>query len=157
MPEPGVPRLTALRITAKDDGTYSVDPHGQLAALVPVRDQWGEIVDAVAFLPDEPEQWWLRFGDDTPILGAQALGHAAWERQPLMLWETPEQWLLNHRRGAVVLDWGIDLRSIFDDVPAIVCQSRALSDRLKENFLAFGPRLTVTTGTDHRRQGVRVA
>ena len=45
-------RLTSIRIVAKDDGTYSVDPQGRLAALIPVRDRWGEIVDAVAFFPD---------------------------------------------------------------------------------------------------------
>ena len=150
-------RLTAIRIAGKDDGTYSLDPHGRLAVLIPVRDRWGEIVDIVAFIQDEPEQWWRRSGDETPILGAQALAYAAWERRPLVLWETPFQWLLKGRSGCVVLDWGVDLRPIFEDIPAINCQSPALSDRLHRNFLEFGPRLTVRDGTDHRSQGVRVA
>ncbi len=150
-------RLTAVRIASKNDGTYCVDPHGRLAALIPVRDRWGELVDIVAFIPDEPEQWWCRCGDETPILGAWALAHAAWERQPLMLWETPLQWLLHRRAGAVVLDWGVDLRPIFEDVPAINCQSAALRTRLQENFLAFGPRLTVRAGADRQSQGERVA
>ena len=149
-------RLTSIRIVAKDDGTYSPDPNGRLAVLIPVRDRWGEIADIVAFIQDEPEQWWCRHGDEMPILGAQALAHAAWERQPLMLWETPLQWLLQRRSGSVVLDWGVDLRPIFEDTPAINCQSAALRSRLQENFLAFGPRLTVRAGADHPSQGVRV-
>ncbi len=150
-------RLTALRIETKSDGTYTVDPQGPLAVLVPVRNRWGEITDIVAFIQDEPEQWWRRYGDDTPILGAQALAHAAFERRPLVLWETPLQWLLQRRSGSVVLDWGVDLRPIFGDVPAIICQSAAPRSRLQENFLAFGPRLTVRKGAGRPIQGDRVA
>ena len=150
-------RLTAVRIAEKNDGTYTVDPHGRLAALIPVRDRWGNLVDAVAFFPDEPEQWWCRYGDETPILGAKALAYTAWERQPLMLWETPLQWLLQHRSGSVVLDWGVDLRPVLEDIPEVTCQSKALSDRLQRNFLEFGPCLTVRAGTGHLGQGVRVA
>ena len=150
-------RLTALRIETRPDGTYRVEPTGRLAVLVPVRDRWGEIVDTVAFFQDDPGRWWLRFGDETPILGSQALAHAAWERQPLMLWETPLQWLLKHRSGSVVLDWGVDLRPLFEDIPAINCQSAALRSRLQENFLAFGPRLTVRADDDVGIEGVQVA
>ncbi len=150
-------RLTAVRIVTEDDGTYSVDPHGRLAALIPVRDRWGEIVDAVAFFHDSPQRWWLRFNDEVPILGARALAMAAWERQPLTLWETPLQWLLQHRSGAVVLDWGVDLRTLFEEIPTINCQSKALSDRLQRNFLEFGPRLTVRAVNSQVGQGVRVA
>ena len=149
-------RLTAVRIASKNDGTYSVDPHGRLAALIPVRDRWGEIVDAVAFLPGAPGRWWLHHRD-TVILGAEALAEAAWEHQPLELWETPEQWLLHRRRGAVVLDWAVDWRSVFEDVPEIICQSQALIDRLQGNFLRFGPRLTVTAEDSRSGQGVQVA
>ena len=149
-------RLFAVRIATKDDGTYSFDPHGRLAALVPVRDRWGEIVEAVAFYLDEPEQWFLRFGDETPLLGASALNYAEGERQSLQLWETPMQWLLKHRTGAVVLDWDVDLRGLFEDIPAIVCQSQALRKRLEENFLQFGPRLTARSGVKPRAQVARV-
>ena len=149
--------LTAIRIAGKNDGTYAPDPHGRLAVLIPVRDRWGEIVDIVAFIQDEPEQWWCRHGDETPILGAQALAHAAWERQPLILWETPLQWLLQRRSGCVVLDWGVDLRPLLEDVPAVKCQSAALRGRLQENFLAFGPRLTARPAPTRKKQSVRVA
>ena len=150
-------RLTAIRIAGKNDGTYSLDPHGRLAVLIPVRDRWGEIVDIVAFIQDEPEQWWRRYGDETPILGAQALAQAIFERRELVLWETPLQWLLQRSRGSVVLDWGVDLRPIFEDIPAINCQSPALSDRLQQNFLEFGPRLSVRAEADNLSEGVRVA
>ena len=149
--------LTAIRIAGKNDGTYSLDPHGRLAVLVPVKDRYGETVDIVAFIQHEPEQWWCRHGDETPLLGAPALAHAAWEHHPLVLWETPLQWLLKGRSGSVVLDWGVNLRPIFEDIPEINCQSPALERRLQQNFLEFGPRLNVRTGTDHRSQGVRVA
>ena len=63
------------RIETKDDGTYVVDPHGKLAALVPVRDRYGELVDLVAWFPDNPSAWWLRYGDECPVLGSRALGY----------------------------------------------------------------------------------
>lgn len=149
--------LTAIRIAGKDDGTYSLDPHGRLAVLVPVRDRWNEIVDIVAFIQDEPEQWWRRYGDETPILGVPALVQAGFERQPLVLWETPLQWLLQRRSGSVVLDWGVDLRPLFEDIPAVNCQSPALRDRLQENFLAFGPQLTVRANVSLQKQEIQVA
>ena len=150
-------RLTALRIETKSDGTYTADPQGRLAVLVPVRDRWGEIADIVAFTQEAPEQWWCRYGDETPILGAWALAHAAWERQPLVLWETPLQWLLQRRSGSVVLDWGVDLRPVFEDIPVIDCQSPALRERLRQNFLEFGPELSVRTDAAYQNRGVRVA
>ena len=149
-------RLTSVRIIAKDDGTYSVDPQGRLAALVPVRDRWGNLIDVVAFFPGAPGRWWLRYRGSV-ILGAEALAEAAWEHQPLELWETPEQWLLHRRRGAVMLDWGVDWRPVFENVPEIRCQSKALIDRLQGNFLRFGPRLTVTAEDRRSGQGVQVA
>ena len=76
-------RLTAVQIVTRDGGTYCVDPCGKLAVLVPVHDRWGELVDAVAYYPDEPGQWWLRFGDEVPVLGIQALADAAGELQSL--------------------------------------------------------------------------
>ena len=149
-------RLLSLRITTKDDGLYTVDPRGKLMAVVPVRDRWGEIMDAVAFLPCRPGRWWLRY-QDTAILGAQALAEAAWERQPLEMWETPQDWLLQRSRGSVVLDWGVDLRPIFEDIPEIKCQSKALIDRLQQNFLRFGPRLTVSSRDIRTLEGMQVA
>ena len=137
-------RLTALRIETKSDGTYRVDPEGRLAVVVLVRDRYGEIVDTVAFFPDKPEQGHLRYGDATPILGARALAMAAGERRPLTLWETPEHWLINCRGGAVVLDWSVNLRPLFTDIPSITCESQALRDRLLQNFLRFAPKLTVS-------------
>jgi len=149
-------RLTSVRIATKDNGTYAIAPDGQLAALVPVRDRMGEIVDAVAYLPCRPGRWWLRY-HDTVILGAQALAHATWERQPLEMLETPQDWLLHRRRGVVVLDWGCDLRPMFEDIPEIRCQSQALIDRLQGNFLRFGPRLTVSQTDSAAIEGVTVA
>ena len=35
-----------------------------------VRDRHGLPVDLVAWLIDEPGEWWMREGDETPILGA---------------------------------------------------------------------------------------
>ncbi len=149
-------RLTSVRIAANDGGTYRVDPVGKVAALVPIHDRWGILIDAVAFLPGAPGRWWLRYRD-TVILGAQALAYAAWEHQPLKLWETPQDWLLHGRRGAVVLDWGCDLRPMFEDVPEIRCQSQALIDRLYGNFLRFGPQLTVSSTDSPVIEGVTVA
>ena len=149
--------LTAIRIVTTGNGTYRVDPRGELAVLVPVRDRWGELIDAVAFFQDDPGRWWLRFGDESPILGARTLARAAWEHQPLILWETPLQWLLKRRRGCCVLDWGANLRPLFDEIPEIACQSGALSERLQRNFLEFGLRPTVRAVNSQVDQGVRVA
>lgn len=148
--------LTAVRIAGKNDGTFSFDPDGRLAVLIPVRDRFGEIVDMAAFFQEESDQWWCRHGDETPILGAQELAYAGFHHQRLKLWETPLQWLLKRRSGCCVLDWGANLRLLFDDIPEVACQSTALKDQLHKNFLDFGPQLTVHGGGAHQSQGVRV-
>ena len=149
-------RLTALRVSTKDNGTYALDPRGKLMAVVPVRDRMGEIVDAAAFLTSRPGRWWLRYRD-TAILCARAFAIAEWDGRPLKLWETPLQWLLQGRRGSVILDWGADLRPMFEDVPEITCQSTALRDRLQANFVRFGPRLTMSSVDIRTLEGLTVA
>ena len=65
--------LGAARIMTSADGTYRPDAAGEWAAILAVHDRFGELVDLVSWLPENPCRWWLRIGDETPVLGAQAL------------------------------------------------------------------------------------
>ena len=80
------------RIRPNADGTFRYDPKGQPATTLGVNDRHGNLVDVVAW-PEDPRQWWLRRGDQTPILGARALAMAAWHGESVKLYCTPKGWL----------------------------------------------------------------
>ena len=88
------PSLGAAPITTAANGTYKPDIAGKWAAVVPVHDRFGELVDLCAWFPDKPGRWWLRLREPTPILGTEALAIAAAEGEPINLHGTPERWLI---------------------------------------------------------------
>ncbi len=64
----------AMRYVTRADGTFAPDPtgqDGQPMVVLGVKDRYGELVDLVAWHPDAPERWYLRIGDETPILGGR--------------------------------------------------------------------------------------
>ena len=150
------------RITTSTDGRYSLDPAREWAAIIPVRDRYGDLCDLVAWLPDEPQRWWLRLGEATPILGTEALAIAAADGQAINLHSTPERYLIAKGpgcirspgvcvgecaicglpRGACVLRWDVDIRELFEGVSRVNCDCPELERRLLQSLRGWEPRVT---------------
>ncbi len=156
-----VPRIGASRVVTKPDGTYTPDPAGEWAAVLGVMgfthepvgfyengslvwDDVHNIVDLVAWYPEDPGRWWLRRGTETLVIGVRELRIAAYFNDPIMLHETPEAWAIAVGRGVCVLNWDMDLRDLFDGVSAVRCKTLALRARFQAALRRREPKLTVS-------------
>lgn len=82
---------------------------GQPAILLPVWD--GEsTVNICAWLPADPKVFFMRTDGDH-VLGVYNLRMAITYRQPIQVWDTPQQWLEKGMVGCVPLSW--DARKSF--------------------------------------------
>ena len=140
---------STARIAPAADGSFSYDRAGMLALILAVEDCHGNFVDAIAWGRD-PSPWWLRRGDQTPILGAPALAEACWHHEHILLWETPGAWVQSHRPGGeadrhhcvCILRWDVDLRPLFEGVPRIDCAVPELRGPLRKALRRFEPQIT---------------
>ena len=154
---PLAPSLSLGRVAFLADGTWRADPSGALAVLMPVHDRYGDLVDLVAWFPDKPSAWWLRYGDECPVLGARALAVGAWHGLSVRLYSTPQSWLRAQCRGGVdgafhgvcVLRWGLDLKPLFEGVSRVDCDSAELERRLRRSWRAWEPRTSRPEGVRH--------
>ena len=142
-----LPSFVLGRIQPLANGNYQPSDDGQLAIVLGVYDRFNELVDCVAWLPDDPGHWWPRHGDETPLLGARVLAFAADCNQPVNLLPTPEQWLLAYSKpnshGIVcIFDWGMDFGPLFEGVSRVECNSPELQKRLRWAFRAWEPPIT---------------
>ena len=154
MSAPNLPRFGRARVQPLASGAYRPSDDGKWAVVLEVRDRHNELADLVAWLPDDPGHWWLRHGDETPLLGARALAFAADCHEPVSLLPTPEQWLFarfkpNTRAIACVLDWGVGLGPLFEGVSQVDCDSPDLQKRLLRSLRASEPPIIAP------RQGAR--
>ena len=148
---------SAPRYVTRADGTFAPDPTGQDCypmVILGVKDRHGELVDLVAWYLDAPENWYLRIGDETPVLGAHALALAAYYRRSVTLYPTPEAWLYARLRdrdhaAVCVLDWDVDLRPLFEGVSGVECAHPHLEDRLYDSLRRFEPKITTPVGVRH--------
>ncbi len=149
--------ISTARIAPAEDGTFSYSPKGSLTLTLAVENIDGDMVDVVAWGRD-PRGWWLRRGDETPILGERALAIARWHHEPIVLLENPEQYLKAHRPGgeagrhylACMLRWDVDLRPLFDGVSSVQCETPALKRRLDGALHQFDPVIELfSTGARH--------
>ncbi len=146
----GPATLSLGRVRFLDDGTWRADPSGFPAVLMAVHDRYGELVDLVAWSPDKPSAWRLRFGDECPILGAAGLAQAAWHQEAASLYSTPERWLRSrcrahggdHHQAICILHWGVDLGPLFEGVSRVECDSPALRNRFRKALRAWEPKIT---------------
>lgn len=146
------PRFGRARIQPLEGGTYRPVAAGQAAVILAVDDRYGEIADLVVWSPDKPSEWWLRFGDECPILGAADLAFAADCHEPVTLLPTPEAWLFSHskpnsRAVVAVIDWGVDIGPLFEGVTTVSCDSPELRDRFRKALRAWEPKTTSTSST----------
>jgi hypothetical protein len=73
-------------------GLFAPSLSGTPAIVVPV--QTPEIIDLIAWIPAEPDKWYMRTGQGR-ILGLYDLQHAIVYRQPIKAHENPLKWLLS--------------------------------------------------------------
>ena len=130
--------LGATRIITSAEGTYTPAPDGDYAAILPVHDAEGELANLVAWSPDAPGHWWLRYSDECFILGARALEVAAYFHDPIELQGTPQVWAIEGGKGACVLRWDVDLRPWFEGLKRVDCHA-AVASRLRQNLRAWEP------------------
>jgi hypothetical protein len=104
-----------------------------------------DVVDLVAFDPCEPGKWYLRTGDQCPVLGANQLRYAAMTGGTIRVYPDPSSWLLAKRDGFVVLDWAVPIIDLalgvgrfgFDHLSPWV--GKALNARLSQKLQAEPP------------------
>ena len=135
--------IGAARIVPSADGTYRPDPAGQWAAICPVRNSNLKLVDCVAWHVEMSGRWWLRHGDECPLLGARQLAVARYFGEVIQLHSTPEDWLLALGRGVAILKWDVDYRDLFDGVARVECDSPALQERLRDALRRWEPSVTI--------------
>ncbi len=142
-------KLPKAQIATFADGTYRRDPGGEWAVILPVHDRDKTLCDLVAWLLDDPGSWWLRHGDETPILGSRRLAVAAYFGDAIRLYSTPQHWLLARGDGAVVLKWDVDCRDLFDGVARVECDCPALETRFRDSLRRWEPLLTSVRDVRH--------
>ncbi len=141
--------VATARIQPRGGGTFSYNPKGLLVLTLAVEDVTYDMVNIVAW-GRSPSPWWLRRGDQTPILGARALAEACWHHEQILLWETPEAWVQSHRPGGeadrhhcvCILRWDVDLRHLFEGIPRIDCAVPELRGQLRKALRRFEPQIT---------------
>ncbi len=158
------PRIGAARIVTSADGTYTPDPAGEWAAVMPVMGftvepvgfnverhlVWDDIyglIDLVAWHPTNPGRWWLRRGDMTPILGVRDLRMAADLNESITVYETPEAWGRDAGaggHGVCVLQWAAPLNELFEGVARVECESPRLKRRLVSAWRSWEPGARLT-------------
>lgn len=91
-----------------------------------------EIVDLVAFRLETPRAFW-RFEDHVaaPFLGSSNLERAQLFEEPIMVHETPLDWLRAGRRGIVILEWKDFWPFTLAGIPALQCMDEGFGRRLK--------------------------
>ncbi len=138
--------INAAHIRVMPDGQHFRLDGKAAATIMLVRDRGGYPADLVAWLIDEPDQWWLHEGDETPIVGAGQLAGAEWVGFPLSIYPTPAAWAASGGDGVCVIDWDMNLLHLFDGLDLDVGQlqlatARRLAQRLQDNFRDHWPKI----------------
>ena len=105
---------------------------GDRAVVIPVHNpESGDILDLVAFRMETPRSFWT-FAGIAPYLGHEALAHATYHRIPLIVHETPLEWLTAGREGIVILGWKHYWPAYFGDVVALRTHNPEFGRRLRD-------------------------
>ena len=126
-------------ITTHDDGAFQIAEAGADALIFPT--EAGDVFDLVAWYPAEPARWWVRHGL-AAVMGVEAIQRACHFDEPLVLHQTPLDFLRANGVGSVVLDW----RSAdfwLTGVHRIVTADEKLAARVRAAFTTQVPRVRV--------------
>ncbi len=129
--------VAQLRVELHADGSFDYAEDGVLASILPVRGLGGRMEDIVAW-GDDPTRWWLR-RRMAVILGMEAVETADYMREPLLLFDTPLDWLRAGKRGAVILSWDAHLPFYLPEHAPLHCASSRLAKRLRDALTQPNP------------------
>ena len=118
--------IVGVEYVASDDRHWSPEPTGKPAIIVPYFED-GRLLDLVA-VGLRSRACRTRAGVCT-VLGGEWLDHAREHDTAARIYPDPLAWLLNGRRGAVIVDWR-SARYALADVPALDCADQALANRI---------------------------
>ena len=135
----GVPEITlqmwpgpvgVAAIETRPLGLFDFAEHGRRAFIQPVLSgpAFSDILDLIAWYPDNPGRCWTRLYTGVP-LGVDQLDHAEIEGEPLLLHASPLDWLRARGEGVCVLDWKIS-------APALRCVPVLLFEQTEFGRLA---------------------
>ena len=147
---PGIEPMDCRIRVSPDGRTFNLGGDDKAASLF-LRDRRGLPVDLVAWREDAPGEWWMREGDETPIVGARQLAGAEWVGFPLSIYPTPAAWAASGGDGVCVIDWDMNLLHLFDGLDLDVghlqlATARSLAQRLRDNFREYEPKIIEPDG-----------
>ena len=134
-----------------DGDSFTFDPSGSPARVVPVRDAENTIFDAAAFLADRPGRWFLR-EREAVVLGERDLAGARLDGRGVQLYPTPSAWVAGAGQGCCILRWDVGLAPLFEGAGLINLShldetaAATMEQRLRENFELDLPRIAGTKG-----------
>lgn len=139
------PGLSRLRIEPYSDGSFSFTPDGTVAHCAAVPGVYGRTEDIVAWLPDDPESWWLhrRIG---VVLGMASVECAEYLHEPLRVFDTPADWVAAEGRGACILVWDASIAFYLPSDGRMICQSERLAQKLTRALTPPTPKVEVSHG-----------
>ena len=133
--------IVGVEYVASDVHYWAPEPGGKPAIILPHFEE-GRLLDLVA-VGLRSRACRTRAGACT-VLGGEWLDHARDHDTAARIYPDPLAWLLDGRRGAVIVDRR-SARYVLADVPALVCADKALADRIDKAMRrpVHVPRLTV--------------
>jgi hypothetical protein len=119
---PGPVGVTAIE-TNLLGGIFDLAEHGRRAFIQPILSGPGftDIVDLVAWYPDNPWHWWTLCYTGVP-LGDDQLYAADYWQNPVMLRATPLDWLRAGGDGVCILNWKPPAQEL-RTVPELICET----------------------------------
>ena len=139
------PNLSRIRIELYSDGSFSFTPDGRVAHCIPVPGLGGRTEDVVAWLPDDPDSWWLH-RRVAVVLGMAAVERAEFMHDPLRVFDTPADWIATESEGACILDWSAPLACYLPSDGLLLCQSERLARKLRRALTPPTPKVEVCHG-----------
>ena len=134
--------MRVLPIKTNGNGLFAFCRHGEPAIVADVIDSEGDPADLVAWQPERPGRWWLRFGD-CAVLGGHNLALASWYGDSIHLHGTPQDFFRAGQRGCCVLLWDAPLDDLFAGAVAVDVDGVDHHHRLVNALRRWEPRVAV--------------
>jgi hypothetical protein len=122
--------IFGVEFVASDAHYWAPEPGGKPAIILPHFED-GRLLDLVA-VGLKGRTCRTRVGICT-ALGGEWLDHARDYDTPARIYADPLAWLLDGRRGVVIVDWRA-ARCVLADVPELVCTDKALAARIDKEM-----------------------